>query len=111
MILWVKNLGRAQFSDSSVAHKLKWGNQEYPAGNWASLEESKMAPCIIGTLVGQLESWVQPLSGLNLTLLRPWSELKPRVGCLTDWATKAAQGSHISYVADQGSKSKCFKKM
>ena len=30
---------------------------------------------------------------LDLMTLRPWPEPKPRVGCLTDWATPVPQGS------------------
>ena len=49
-----------------------------------------------------LRGWISPDSGLNLTTLRSWPELKSRGRCLTDWATQVPQRwQHESHFTDE----------
>lgn len=94
MILWVRNLGRTQLGDSSVTHS-STGVSEALSWQLDWSGGSRMASYISCVLVGQLEDWAQLGPSLYSQSLSRWSFQK---------------GSHISYVADQSSKSKCFKK-
>ena len=88
--LWLYHQCTSKCSEKTLQQQVwrrfsKWFIWERKHGGWEEQRERERES------QANSEMSIEPDLGLGITNLRSWPELKPRVGCLTDWATKEPQ--------------------
>ena len=71
---------------------LFWERQRQREWGEAEREERERIPSRLCATNAELDVGLEPRKPWDYDL-SPWPELKPRIGCSTDWATQAPQGA------------------